>query len=130
MVGGSSPLAPELVNLRDFNELPQGLYASARAEALAAVDRLYDSKTLIVVDLSNDATYAEVLFERFGPRVIGIHITRSGDGERKSGVSVVSEPVTDGVTVVVHEIHDMRLFRLQMPEKIFTDIRIIQLIRM
>ena len=130
VVGGSSPLAPELVNLRDFNELPQGLYASARAEALAAVDRLYDSKTLIVVDLSNDATYAEVLFERFGPRVIGIHITRSGDGERKSGVSVVSEPVTDGVTVVVHEIHDMRLFRLQMPEKIFTDIRIIQLIRM
>ena len=30
---------------------------------------------------------------------------------------MVSEPVTDGVTGVVHEIHDMRLFRLQMPEK-------------
>jgi hypothetical protein len=30
--------------------------------------------------LSNDATYGEVLFETFGPRVIGLQISRNGDG--------------------------------------------------
>lgn len=30
--------------------------------------------------LSNDPTYAEVLFETFGVRVVGLHITRNGDG--------------------------------------------------
>ena len=45
------------------------------------VDRLYDHKTLIFVDLSFDPTYAEILVERFGPeRVIGLKITSSGDG--------------------------------------------------
>ena len=29
---------------------------------------------------ANDATYAEVLHETFGPRVIGLHITRQGNG--------------------------------------------------
>jgi hypothetical protein len=43
------------------------------------VDRRYDLKTLVVADLSNDATYAEPLFERLGPRLIGIQITRGGD---------------------------------------------------
>ena len=43
------------------------------------IDRRYDSKTLIVADLSNDATYAEPLFERVGPRLIGVQITRGGD---------------------------------------------------
>jgi len=32
------------------------------------------------VDLSFDPTYAEVLFETFGPRVIGLQISRHGDG--------------------------------------------------
>ena len=113
VVGGSSPFAPELVNLRDFNELPQGLYASARAEALAAVDRLYNSRTLIVADLSNDATYAEVLFERFGRRVIGVHITRSGDGEMpehwavKGGcVPVYTVGRTQLFDLLLRELHD------------------------
>ena len=48
-----------------------------RADALAMVDRRYDCKTLIVADLSNDATYAEPLFERFGRRLIGVQITRA-----------------------------------------------------
>jgi hypothetical protein len=39
------------------------------------VDRRYDYKTLLVADLSNDATYAEPLFERFGRRLIGLRIT-------------------------------------------------------
>ena len=113
VVGGNSPLAPEVVNLKDFNELPQGLYASARAEALAAVDRLYDSRTLIVADLSNDASYAEVLFERFGSRVIGVHITRSGDGETpehrpvKGGhVPVYTVGRTQLFDLLLRELHD------------------------
>ena len=35
---------------------------------------------MIVADLSNDATYGEVLFEMFGRRVIGVQIGRLGDG--------------------------------------------------
>ena len=45
------------------------------------IDRRYYNDALIVADLSNDATYAEVLFETFGPsRVIGLQISRHGDG--------------------------------------------------
>ena len=78
--GGRTPLAPDLVFASDFAELRQGLYGSARASELAAVDRRLGGHNLIVADLSNDATYAEVLFERFGERLIGLQITRSGDG--------------------------------------------------
>ena len=95
VIGGPSPLAPELVNLKEFHELSQGLYASARVEALAAYDRLYDHKAMIVVDTSNDATYAELLFARFGPRVVGIHITRGGDGS-----NVEYRPVNGGAIPV------------------------------
>ena len=35
---------------------------------------------LAVTGLSNDATYAKVLFETFGSRVIGLQISRLGDG--------------------------------------------------
>ena len=80
VVGGKSPFAPDIIGMKEFEELQQSLYGSARADTLAMVDRRYDSKTLIVADLSNDATYAEPLFERFGPRLIGIQITRYGDG--------------------------------------------------
>jgi hypothetical protein len=80
VVGGNSPMQPRLLGIRELEELPQGLYGSARASALASVDRRYNSNALIVADLSNDATYAEVLFETFGPRVIGLQISRHGDG--------------------------------------------------
>src|SRR5450759_1699715 len=80
VVGGKSPFAPGLIGMKEFEELPQGLYGSARADTLAMVDRRYDSKTLIVADLSNDATYAEPLFERFGHRLIGVRITNHGNG--------------------------------------------------
>ena len=40
----------------------------------------YDSNALIVADLSNDTSYGEQLLETFGPRVIGVHIGRHGDG--------------------------------------------------
>ena len=44
------------------------------------MDQHLGSKTLIIADLSNDLTYAETLFERFGKRVIGLQIGRHGDG--------------------------------------------------
>jgi hypothetical protein len=80
VVGGNSPFQPRLLGIKELEELPQGLYGSARASALAAVDRRQQSNALIVADLSNDATYAEVLYETFGPRVIGLQISRHGDG--------------------------------------------------
>jgi hypothetical protein len=80
VVGGLGPFQPRLLGIKEFLELPQGLYGSARASALAAIDRRYESDALIVADLSNDPTYAEVLFETFGRRVIGLHISRHGDG--------------------------------------------------
>jgi hypothetical protein len=61
VVGGLSPFEPRLTGIKEAEELPQGLYGSARASALAIVDRRYDSNAIIVADLSNDATYAEVL---------------------------------------------------------------------
>jgi hypothetical protein len=80
VVGGNSPVAPRLLGIKELEELPQNLFGSARASALAVVDRRYNGNALIVADLSNDATYAEVLFDTFGSRVIGIQITRHGDG--------------------------------------------------
>ncbi len=80
VIGGNSPFEPRLLGIRELEELPQGLYGSARASALATIDRRYNCNALIVADLSNDATYAEVLLETFGPRVIGVQISRSGDG--------------------------------------------------
>jgi hypothetical protein len=80
VIGGNGPFEPRLLGIKELEELPQKLYGSARASALATIDRRYYSDALIVADLSNDATYAEVLLETFGPRVIGLQISRSGDG--------------------------------------------------
>ena len=80
VVGGNCPVQPRLLGIAEFLELPQGLCGSPLASELAAVDRRYFGDALIVVDLSNDSTYAEVMHEMFGPRVIGLHISRNGDG--------------------------------------------------
>ena len=86
VVGGNSPYGERACSESGKREeLPQNLYGSSRASALAAVDRRYSRNALIVADLSNDASYAEVLYETFGPRVIGLHISRSGDGSTLSG---------------------------------------------
>ena len=74
------PCGRRLLGIREAEELPQNLFGSARASALAAVDRRHDHNALIVADLSNDPTYAEMLVETFGPRVIGLQISRHGDG--------------------------------------------------
>ena len=80
VVGGVSPFAPRLTGIREAEELPQGLYGSARASALVVIDRRYHSDAIIVADLSSDPTYAEPLLKNFGPRVIGLQISRHGDG--------------------------------------------------
>jgi hypothetical protein len=80
VIGGNSPFGRRLLGIGEAEELPQNLFGTARASALAAVDRRYHNNALIVADLSNDATYGEVLLETFGPRVIGVQISRHGDG--------------------------------------------------
>jgi hypothetical protein len=80
VIGGNGPFEPRLLGIGELHELPQGLYGSPRASALAAIDRQYNSNALIVADLSRDDTYAEVLFDTFGARVIGLQITRFGNG--------------------------------------------------
>jgi hypothetical protein len=80
VIGGNSPFGNRFLGILEAIELQQGLYGSARASELAAIDRRYYSNTMIIVDLSNDATYAEFLYETFGQRVIGVHISRYGEG--------------------------------------------------
>ena len=79
VVGGNSPLDPV--------DRTSGVLESCRrtcrqcaCERAHGGRRRYGRNALIVADLSNDATYAEVLYETYGPRVIGLHITRQGNG--------------------------------------------------
>ena len=81
VVGGNSPYGRRVLGIREAEELPQNLFGSARASALAAIDRRYNSNALIIADLSFDPTYAEVLHDTYGPRVIGLHITGAGNGQ-------------------------------------------------
>lgn len=111
VVGGNSPFEPRVLGIKELEELPQGLYGSARASALAAIDRRHNNNALIVADLSNDATYAEVLFETFGPRVIGLQITRHGDG-----LNAERRPVKNG-SILIYTIgrsYLLELFHTEM----------------
>ena len=78
VIGGPNPLAPGLIGLREFEELPQGLSGNSRADALAMSASRYPA-SLIIFDLTFDPSYADILFERFGERVIGLQITSTGD---------------------------------------------------
>jgi hypothetical protein len=81
VIGGSCPIGPRLLGIKELEELPQGLYGSARAAELAKIDRRHNSNALIVFDASRDETYAEVLYETFGgARLIGLQIVRNGNG--------------------------------------------------
>ena len=81
VIGGNCPVGPSLLGITELIELPKGDFGTPRASALATIDRRYNSNALIVFDVSNDATYAEVMFDTFGgARLIGLHIGRSGDG--------------------------------------------------
>jgi len=112
VVGGPSPVQEEVLGIAELVELPQGLFGSQRANALAVVDRHYNSNALIIADLSNDPTYAEVLHETFGPRVIGLHISRSGDG-----MSFERRQVSRNAVVFVYTIgrsHLLELFHTRL----------------
>jgi hypothetical protein len=120
VVGGLSPFEPRLTGIKEAEELPQGLYGSARASALAIVDRRYDSNAIIVADLSNDATYAEVLFDTFGPaRVIGIQISRHGDG-----INAERRPVKHG-SILIYTVGRSYLLELYHSELQSGQIRIV-----
>ncbi len=110
VVGGNSPYGRRLLGIGEAEELPQNLYGSTLASALVAVDARYGRNALIVADLSNDATYAEVLYETFGRRVIGVHITRHGDG-----VAFERRPVKNG-WIPVYPIGRTHLLELFLSE--------------
>jgi hypothetical protein len=78
IIGGSSLRAPGLTGMKGFEELPQGLAGNSRADALAMIDSRYPA-SVIIADLSYDPSYADILVERFGERVIGLQITSTGD---------------------------------------------------
>ena len=125
VVGGKNIYAPGLSLLKEFQELPQGLYGSDRAEALARVDRLYDHKSLIFADLSFDPTYAEILVERFGPeRVIGLKIIGSGDGMsfevrrvKNSAIRVYTVRRSYLFDLLHRELHDNKVRILDGPDQ-------------
>ena len=110
------PLSSAAIVRSGHGCLELGEFASCRrtstaahvASALAAIDRSYNSNALIVADLSNDATYAEVLFETFGPRVIGLQIGRYGDGmtsERRPVKHGAMSVYTIGRTYLLELLH-------------------------
>ncbi len=80
VVGGNNPHGHRQLGILAAHELQQNLFGSARANQLAAIDRAYNCSSLIVADLSYDPTYAESLLQTFPGRVVGLHISRHGDG--------------------------------------------------
>jgi hypothetical protein len=115
VVGGNSYFQPRLLGMVEFNELAQGLSGSARASALAVVDRRYQHNALIVADLSNDASYAEDLYETFGRRVIGLQISRSGEGMHPE-----RRPVRDGVLPIytIGRSHLLELYHTELQSRV------------
>lgn len=79
IAGLSEKLAPGLIHISEFDELPLGLSGDARADALALYDARYNHKAVIIADLTYDPSYADALVERFGERVIGLQITSHGE---------------------------------------------------
>ena len=108
VVGGRSPLAPDFIFASQFGELPQGQFGTIRANQLAIVDRRLGSRNLILADLSYDPSYADTLHEFFGNRVIGLQITRSGDGmslEHRQVKTGVIRVYTVGRTYLLDHLH-------------------------
>ena len=97
VVGGFCRYVSGILGIKEFSELPQDLYGSARASALAQIDARYDRNALIFADLSNDSSYGEQLLETFGPRVVGVHIGRHGNG-----MQVERRPVGRGCLPFYH----------------------------
>jgi hypothetical protein len=112
VIGGHCSLfsGPRQLEVREFRELPLGIYGSELANELVKIDQQLNHNALIVADLSNDPTYAETLFDTFGPRVIGVQIGRSGDGMTRE-----FRRVKNG-TVPIYQIGRTFLFDLLLAE--------------
>jgi hypothetical protein len=82
VIGGLGPVRPPLTGVVYGNELPQGLYGHGLANELVSIDRKFQCNALIIADISRDDSYAEILYQAFGRRVIGLQITRYGDGSQ------------------------------------------------
>ncbi len=110
VIGGLPAFNTNLILIQHAHELRQGLYGSARASELAMIDRQYDSEGVIIADLSNDPTYAEVLHETFGQRVVGLHISRHGDGmnfERRPVKNSAMLVYTVGRSYLLESLHSL-----------------------
>ena len=83
VIGGRSPFQPALTGIAWGDELPQGKYGRALANELAEIDRKFGCRALIIADVSRDDSYAEILYEMFGRRLIGLQISRSGEGSQR-----------------------------------------------
>jgi hypothetical protein len=82
MIGGPSPFQPPVVGVLQAGQMTQGSYGHTLAGELANIDRTFQSNGLILADVSRDDSYAEILYQYFGRRLIGLHITRFGDGSQ------------------------------------------------
>src|SRR5262249_26227668 len=60
VVGGYSPLRPDELIIKEINELPQGYFGHKLASEVSVVDARHQRNAVILPDLSNDASYAEV----------------------------------------------------------------------
>ena len=92
------------------------------------MDRRYYSNALIVADLSNDASYAEDLSNTFSCRVVGLHITRHGNGmdfERRQVPGGVILVYSIGRTTLIEnylaemERGDMRIVNNEMSRRAY-----------
>jgi Terminase large subunit, T4likevirus-type, N-terminal len=122
VIGGNSPLMPGLIGLKEFRELPQGLSGYARAEALAQIDRYYDHKTIIFADLSYDPSYADILVEGFGERVIGLQITSSASDD---GIDNFEWRQLKNGRILVYKVSRTYLFDLLRRELQSNNVRIL-----
>jgi len=89
------------------------------SSARLAVDRRHNHNALIVADLSYDPTYAEVLFDTFGPRVIGLQITSGGNG-----MEAERRPVKDR-SMLVYNIGRSYLIELYHSALLANQVRIV-----
>jgi hypothetical protein len=125
VVGGKCPplFGPQLLGVKEFLELPLGLYGSQLANEVAKIDQKYGHNCLIVADLSNDPTYAETLFDRFGSRIVGVQIGRSGDGTtfehrrvRQGTVRIYQVGRTFLLELLLAELRDHQIRFVEGPE--------------
>jgi Terminase large subunit, T4likevirus-type, N-terminal len=108
VVGGTNPYGDRQLGIVAAHELPQNLFGSQRASALAVIDRQYNQNSLIVADISNDDTYAEILVQTFPSRVIGVQISRYGDGMGPERRYTKYGPIlvyTIGRTILLEQLH-------------------------